>query len=488
MKKTFALLLTVVLLICTLSSCKISLIDGESKAESTVSDEESAQTVVDDGEAVMTYKDYSITEGMYKFVAAKQKGVYAYVYNKALGIDFDANPDYWDYIYSDDITFAEYVQNESINVCKSMLVYEYLCDTNNIAHVTDESSEEYIDGLATNYDSRSDFETALATVGCTVDTVKKYYDIYTRVAELKDMLTGQDGALYVADDDAAAWFDEYVRSNYVKVDATYFSFYESDYQTKYISDAYTDDDAAQYFLDNYIKYRYIKYDVTSKVLAKNCLAELKNGSTTIADKLGESTDNVSEAIITSSDDDYNAISAIAVGSFDMIEKDDCILVVARVKASASDITAALRSECKWQLTCADITNDANDAYAKLVDGTYDSFDDLPGVDYYLLHGGEVLVQADTLSEDFYKLVKYDTETDNYGIYTMYEDGAATGIYVYKKLAVSSDDCEDVKADKISDYKDGKFDEYIDGFIDAVSTDNAKITLISIKELKSLLFW
>lgn len=477
MKKILSFLSLISVFALMLASCTISPYQPpESSVPSDESSDVSSSPQPETDETVLTYKTVTVGKRLFKFVAAVQKGITEYAYKLAADIDFEAHPEYWDYEYKDGVTFAENTLQNAIDRCKQLAVMQYLCDNANIAMPDDSQIQAYIDKLAENYDSLADFQNALAQIGVSTDEVAQYYTICSRAVDLKKQLTGEGGALELSEYEADAWFNEYVEQNYVKADLYVISFYEQDGKTKYIDPDVTDSEATEYFENNYIKCSYIKYGDSAESLADACFEDIKNGTATIEQKLGESSDSESIMLLHYGDDFYDEIAALDINECAKIVKNGYIYIVVRNNISRSDITTSIKNACLWHVTCDKLTEQSETLLDDIKNGRNESFESVKNC----THIGSTVFDSAEYGETLFKTVKYD---DLVGECDVAVDSKA--VYIFIKEDVTGC-CEEERDEAVSNHIDELFDEYIDSFVDAVTADDAVASSVDIKELQSLL--
>ena len=475
MKKIFAICALVCILAVLLSSCKITAYQPVESSQPDESSTESSQPpVIDTDEAAVVYGDAVIGKRLFKLVAAVQKGIAEYAYKIAADIDFEANPEYWDYELSDGVTFADNTLQAAIDRCKELAVIKQLCDTAGIAEPSDELKQAYFDKLAENYDSRSDFVKVLNDLGVTEEEVYQYYSICARGITLKEQLTGEGGALELSDHEADVWFNEYVEQNYVKADLFFISFYESDGKTYYIDPDVTDADALEYFDQNYLKCKYVRYSSSAEALADACLEDIKSG-VLIEQKFGESSDSESVMLLHQGDAFYDDIAELKANECAKIIKDGDIYIVQCVAASRSDVTTAIKNYCLWRCTCDKLTQNSEQLLDDVKNGRI-TFDTASGG----THIGSVVFDKDEYGETLFKTVKYDDLVGECDVAC-----TSDGIYIFIKEDVTgsrADEREQAIADRIDEI----FNEHIASFTDNAETFDDIIGSVNIKELKSLL--
>lgn len=481
MKKIFVFLSLICVFAVILSSCTISPYQPhESSAPSDDSSDgstdASSSPQPETDETVLTYKTVTIGKRLFKLVAALQKGIAEYAYKLAADIDFEANPEYWDYEYKDGITFAQNTLQAAVDRCKELAVMQYLCDNADIDMPDESQTQAYIDKLAENYDSLSDFENVLAQIGVSTEEVAQYYTICARGIELKKKLTGEGGALELSDHEADEWFKEYVEQNYVKADLYVIGFYQDDGKTRYIDPDVTDSEAIEYFEQNYLKCSYIKYSASAESLADTCLEDIKNGNASIEQKLGESSDSESVMFLHYGDDFYQEVSALDINDCGKIVKDGYIYIVVRGTVSRSDITTAIKNTCLWHVTCDKLTEQSETLLDDIKNGRAESFESVQNC----THIGSVVFDSAEYGETLFKTVKYD---DLVGECDVAVDSKAVYIFIKEDVTGSR---EEEREQAISNHIDELFDEYITSFVDVVTTDDEIASSVDIKLLQSLL--
>lgn len=477
MKKIFAILLLISVLAASLASCRITpYVPSESSSVSdSTSSSVSEPPKIEDDNAAVVYKDAVIGKRLFKLVAALQKGIAEYAYKIAAGIDFEANPDYWDLEYSNGVTFAQNTLQSAVDRCKELAVIKQLCDTAGIAEPSDVQKQAYFDKLAENYDSKADFVKILNDLGITDNEIYQYYSICARGIDLKKKLTGEGGALELSEHEADEWFRQYVEANYVKADMLFISFYEDDGKTKVIDPSFTDSDATDYFVNNYLKCRYIKYSNGASALADACLADLQSGKMTIEQKLGESSDSESVMLLVYGDKFHDDIQKLSDGEYAKIETDDAIYIVCRASVSSSDITTAIKNNCLWLLTCNKLTEDSEPLLDDIKNGRV-NYDSAP-IGKYL---DELVFDEDDYGKEIFKNIKYDLLVGECDVTC-----TAGGVYIYTKCDVAGS-CDDKRDEAVSNHIDEIYDEHIASFVGSSEVFDSVTESVSIREIKSLL--
>ncbi len=475
MKKIYAICLLVCLLAASLSSCKITAYQPTESSQSDESVPEASQPpVIDTDEAAIVYGDAVIGKRLFKLVAALQKGIAEYAYKLAVDIDFEANPEYWDYEISEGVTFADSTLQAAIERCKELAVIKQLCDNAGIAEPADELKQAYFDKLSESYDSKSDFVKVLNDLGVTEEEVYRYYSICARGITLKEQLTGEGGALELSEREADIWFDEYVEQNYVKADLFFIGFYDQDGKTQYIDPDITDAEALEYFDRNYVKCKYVKYNASAEALADSCLEDIKNGMP-IEQKLGESSDSESVMLLHYGDAFYDDIAKLNKNECAKITEDGDIYIVQCVAVSRSDVTTAIKNYCLWRCTCDKLTRDSELFLDDVKNGRV-TFETASGG----THIGSVVFDIEEYGEILFKTVKYDNLVGEC-------DVACTdkGIYVFIKEDVTGSR-SDEREQAISDHIDDIFNDYVSSFIDTAENFDDITGSVDIKEIRSLL--
>ena len=230
MKKQAAALILCAILVISLSACK----NGNSEGEITAA------------KPVMTLGEYTIDEGVYRFLYATYKARYLSMYSDAS--DTSA---FWNAEFSDGVTNAARFDDLVRDNIRMYLVAEKLFDDEGLS-ISDSALAEiddYIDELVSErFDGdRGKLEASLVGYGADADAFREVTVTSEKMTRLFDHYFASNGTRALTDDDRSAYYTEhYVRFAQINVNDAY-AYVESDgayvqnedgtYKTRDLTDA-----------------------------------------------------------------------------------------------------------------------------------------------------------------------------------------------------------------------------------------------------------
>jgi len=287
--------------------------------------------------AMFTYKDMTMSSGMYAFILAERKGEIVDYFKAYYGRDISSDDSFWSSPFEDNKTYAEWLKDTTEELCKRILIVKYFCNQYELK-ITDETQiqeiDELMDQVMETFGGEDELKLELAKYGITLAQLREYYEYLYYYQLLLDYWYGENGTMRIPEAEVREKFF----NNFYKIDMAYFSYYtldENNNTVPYVDKSITDEQAKAYFDQNYVKVQHILYmtvDTNENPLSDDKVAQAEqeakaayegilNGSVNYDDIMKEKSDSSATMIFTRGD----MVSEFENASFEM-EPDEVRLV------------------------------------------------------------------------------------------------------------------------------------------------------------------
>ena len=211
---------------------------------------------------------------------------------------------------TEDTTFAQYIEEISIEFAQQMLVFEKLCGDANLT-ITNQADinqiNSFIEDLEYSYGGEDLFEIELARLGLSRYSIERYLRSEFYYSLIREYRYGENGIAQIP----AEKVHEKFLNEYLHYDGALFAYVDYNTGAAYTFE-YTDEEARAYFESDFVKVRHILYKTVDssnvklsdeKVAQKKSKAEaafnaIKNDGKTLDDYKSETEDSGYEYVFT----------------------------------------------------------------------------------------------------------------------------------------------------------------------------------------------
>jgi hypothetical protein len=454
---------------------------------------------------MLTYKDKTMSSGMYAFALAERKGEVVDYFSSYSGQDISSDETFWSAAFGD-TTYEDWLKDYTMELCKNILLTDFFCKEFDLK-ITDDTTLNDLDNIMENakqtFGGEDELALELAKYGITIEQLRDYYSYYYKYQLLLDYWYGENGTMKIPKEEVSNKFF----GNYYKVDMAAFSFYTNDENgntVAFVDKNITDEQAKDYFNKNYVKVKHILYmtvDTNEQPLSADKIAEaeknaketyeaIKNGTVNYDDKLKEKSDTSSEMVFTRGE----MVSEFETASFEM-KTDELRLVqtkygwhiIKKLTPSDDDFKKNI-DEVKQTMSKEKVTADAKDMIAQLKENKIEFKEGGENASYQFLAGR--VLSGENLPQDIKDAISA-LKTGEYTLYEYKEGDVVTGYYIFKRVDLAESDL-DSYYDTIEDgLKQTKYSEYIKTYYDSITVNQNELekynNIPAVKSFPSLAY-
>ena len=438
---------------------------------------------------MFTYKDKTMSSGMYAFALAERKGEVADYFSSYGGQDISSDETFWNSALGD-TTYAQWLKDYSVELSKNILLTQYFCEEYDLK-ITDETTLEeldsYIEKAKETFGGEDELALELAKYGITIEQLREYYAYYYKYQLLLDYWYGENGTMKIPE----AEIKEKFFNGYYKVDMAAFSFYTTDenYNTvAYVDKTITDAEAKDYFNKNFVKAKHILYmtvDTNEQPLSDEKIAEaeknaketfeaIKNGTVNYDDKMKEKSDTSAEMVFTRGE----MLSEFETASFEM-QTDEVRLVktkygwhIIKKLATTDDDFTKNMDEAKQALSRERVTASAKQMIEQLKENKIEFKDGGENANYQFLAGR--VLEGENIDRNILKAIS-DLKTGEYTLYEFKESDVTTGYYIFKRVDLTDTDLDSYYSTIEDEMKAAKYSDYIKTYYDSVTINQDELS-------------
>lgn len=439
---------------------------------------------------LLTYEDMTFSAEEYSFALAVTKGYYIDKYLSNYSQDMSTNTEIWGQLATEDLTFAEVVNKETLDTAKVFLLTNYFCKKFDLS-VTDEKTIENIDNLmeqfTTDFGGKDRLAIEIAQYGITVDQLREFYMNQARTQVLMDYWYGKDGQMKITDSEVQEKF----LADYQKFDIMTYSYTKADDNQKQIPYYYndiTDEQAREYFNDKYVKVQHILFNTVDtdgeklsdeeiKLAEKNAndaYNAIKSGEVTFDDTAKENNDFYEEYVFTGEEmfDEYkNAILTMKNDEIQLVKTDYGFYIIKKLATTDEDFTKKIEL-IKKKISDERTKTNADEMLAKLKNGEVEFKDG--GEDAAYSFEDNNLYQSGYIKDLKFDKVINETKV---GEYSNYDNGSY--YYIIKKNEIKAEDLDTQDAGSLKDYIynyliEEAFFKYMNAQFDSVTVNQEEL--------------
>lgn len=460
---------------------------------------------------MFTYKDMTMSSGMFAFVLAERKGEIVDYFSSYGGKDISSDESFWNAKLTDDQTYAEWLKDYAEELCKRILIAKYFCKQYNLK-ITDETQiqqvDEYMDRAKETFGGEDELKLELARYEITIDQLREYYEYPYYYQLLLDYWYGENGTMKIPEAEVREKFF----NNYYKVDMAYFSFYTTDgnyNNVPYVDKSITDEQAREYFNKNYVKVQHILYmtvDTNENPLPDDKVAQAEqeakavyegvlNGTVNYDDKMKEKSDSSATLIFTRGEMD-NLGSEFVNASFEMKPNEVRLVqtkygwhIIRKLTPSDDDFNKK-SDEVRQTMSKEKIAASAKEMYEQLKENKIEFKEGGDGALYQFLSGRVISAENTNISKDIIDAIA----STNIGEYTLYEekDGDTTyGYFIFRRVELDENDLLNNYSSIEDEMKDAKYVEYVQTFYDSITVNEEELAkyenIPAVKSFPSLTY-
>lgn len=473
------------------------------------------ETVSGDGSAiVMSYGDFNLSEKDYMYIVSlfKTQLIDTYQgYFSQYGVSY-SEEDILAMQMSEELTFAQYIEEVSIEFSQQMLIFEQLCKDAGIT-ITDQEDIDMVNGYLEDmeyaYGGEDLFNIELTKLGLSRSSIERYLKANILYELIFDYRYGENGVAAVP----AEKINEYFLANYYHYDGALYAY--ADYSTgEDFTFEFTDAEIATHFAEDYVKVRHILYktvDKSNKKLpedkiaekkakAEAALAALQSGEKVLDDFKSETEDSGYEYIFTygSMVEAFEKASfEMEIGEFRVVETEYGFHVIEKLEKTDEDLngkpndkgelTGGYKKAVIASLSSGKIRSEALDLFDKLKSGEVKEYPtETDAKPYYLYLKPSLIDKNETTYASFIELVS-GIKTNEFAE----KNFADEATYIVRRLPLTVEDMTaDIYASIEDDMAFEEFGEYVRSFYDKVQVNNElldKFDVVTIKMLDENLY-
>lgn len=436
---------------------------------------------------MFTFKDMTMSSGMFAFALAERKGQVVDYYSSYNGVDISSDEKFWNQLNGEK-TLAESLKEYTVELCKNILIADYYCKQFGLK-IEDETAIEELDGFMQNaidnFGGEDELALELAKYGMTIEQLRDYYSYYYKYQLLLNYWYGENGTMKIP----AAEVRDRLINNYYKVDTAFFSYNTTDENynsVPYVDKSITDAQAKEYFNKNYVKVQHILYmtvDTNEKPLSDEEVAKakqeaqetydaIKAGRVNFDDKMKEKSDSSAEMLFT-----YGEMeSEFEKASFEM-KTDEVRLVetkygwhiIKKLATTDSDF-GKKEDEVRETMSKEKIAASANEMFEQIKAGKTE-FKEGGDNALYKFASGSVIAKAST-DANTQKIIEA-IESINVGEYKLLEI-EDQGYYIIRKSEFDDTDLSNYYSTIEDEMKQEKYFAYMETFYDSVTVNQEEL--------------
>ena len=467
-----------------------------------------------DGEVLLTFGEYTLSEKDYMYILSMFKSQmidYYQAYFSQYGVSYSES-DILSMKMDEDTTFAQYIEEISLEFAQQMLVFEKLCGDAGIS-ITNKADidqiNEYMEDLQYSYGGEDLFEIELARLGLSRYSIERYLRSEFFYSLIREYRYGENG---IAQIPAEKVHDKFMKE-YLRYDGALFAYVDYNTGTEY-SFEYTDDEARAFFDTDFVKVRHILYKTVDssnkklsdeKVAQKKSKAEatlnaIKNDGKKLDDFKSDTEDSGYEYVFTRGKMVANfekAAFEMEVGEVRLVETEYGFHIIEKLEKSDEDFSGKVGEDGKTTggnkanvikaMTAKQIRSEALVLLEKLQSGEVQSY---PEKDtekaYYIPLESNFIKKDDTNYAAFIEMLD-KIEEGKYAEKNFVGDAT----YVIRRLPMTA---KDITASIYQTIEDEltmtEFSEYVQSFYDQIEIDEellAKFDVVTIPKLDGQLY-
>jgi len=439
--------------------------------------------------AMFTYKDMTMSSGMYAFILAERKGEIVDYFKAYYGRDISSDDSFWSSPFEDNKTYAEWLKDTTEELCKRILIVKYFCNQYELK-ITDETQiqeiDELMDQVMETFGGEDELKLELAKYGITLAQLREYYEYLYYYQLLLDYWYGENGTMRIPEAEVREKFF----NNFYKIDMAYFSYYtldENNNTVPYVDKSITDEQAKAYFDQNYVKVQHILYmtvDTNENPLSDDKVAQAEqeakaayegilNGSVNYDDIMKEKSDSSATMIFTRGD----MVSEFENASFEM-EPDEVRLVqtkygwhiIRKLTTSDDDFDKKI-TEVRQAMSKEKVKAGAEEMYENLKENKIE-FKEGGADALYQFQAGRVISREDA-KEDIIQAIDA-AKPGEYILYEFKDGGVTYGYYIFRRVELDESDLRNYYETVEDEMKDAKYFEYVQTHYDSIAINEEEL--------------
>ena len=467
-----------------------------------------------DGEVLLTFGEYTLSEKDYMYILSMFKSQmidYYQAYFAQYGVSYTES-DILSMQMTEDTTFAQYIEEISIEFAQQMLVFEKLCGDANLT-ITNQADinqiNSFMEDLEYSYGGEDLFEIELARLGLSRYSIERYLRSEFYYSLIREYRYGENGIAQIP----AEKVHEKFLNEYLHYDGALFAYVDYNTGAAHTFE-YTDEEARAYFESDFVKVRHILYKTVDssnvklsdeKVAQKKSKAEaafnaIKNDGKTLDDYKSETEDSGYEYVFTRGrmvENFEKAAFEMEVGEVRLVETEYGYHIIEKLEKTEEDFSGKTDADGKTTggnkanaisaMSADKIRAEALDLLEKLQSGEVKEY---PAKDsekaYYIPLEANFIKKNDTNYASFIEMLD-KIEEGKYGEKNFVGDAT----YVIRRLSMTE---KDITASIYTTIEDEmtmtEFSEYVQSFYDQIELNEElleKFDVVTIPKLDGELY-
>lgn len=467
-----------------------------------------------EGEVLLTYGEYTLSEKDYMYILSMFKSQmidYYQAYFSQYGVSY-SEAEILEMKMDEETTFAEYIEDISLEFAQQMLVFEKLCGDANLS-ITNQTDIDKINGfmqdLEYSYGGEDLFEIELARLGLSRYSIERYLRSEFYYSLIRDYRYGDNGVAKIPEEKVHEKF----LKEYLHYDGALFAYVDYNSGSAY-SFEFTDEEARAFFDTEFVKVRHVLYktvDSSNKKLSDEKIAEkkakaeqaleaIKSGEKTLDDFKKDTEDSGYEYVFTRGkmvENFEKASFEMEVGEVRLVETEYGFHLIEKLAKTEEDFSGTTSDDGKTTggnksavlkaMTADQIRAEALVVFEKLKNGELKEYPEKDKEkEYYIPLEANFIKKSDTNYATFIEMLD-KIEEGKYAEKNFVGDAT----YVIRRLPMSE---KDITASIYTSIEDEltltEFSEYIQSFYDKIELNEellSKFDVVTIPKLDGELY-